>query len=71
MTQVENEAPYLLTRAAAARRYSMSQRQFDELYRTCPEFPTIRLGHRVLVHREQADAWFTERIGDEIELDRD
>lgn len=61
-----DEAPYLLTRRAAAYRYSLSERELDRLYRTHPEIPIIRKGRRVLIHREGADAFFTRYIGDDI-----
>ena len=66
MDALLDEAPYLLTRSAAAHRYSLSERELDRLYRTHPEFPIIRKGRRVLIHREGADAFFTRYIGDDI-----
>lgn len=66
--QLQN-APYLLTRKQAAERYNMSQRQFDALYRRHPDFPILYIGKRVMVHREQADAFFTRYIRDVIEMD--
>lgn len=63
-----DEAPYLLTRKAAAHRYSMSIRQLDELYRRNPEFPILRIGHKVLIHRDEADAYFTRNIREVIEM---
>lgn len=62
-----NVAPYLLSRAEAALRYGISQRQLDELYRRYPEFPILRIGRRVMIHREEADAFFTQRIHEEID----
>lgn len=61
------DAPYLLTRKAAAERYSISLRQLDELYRRDPEFPILRVGHKVLIHREMADAYFTRYLHGEID----
>ena len=61
-----DEAPYLLTRRAAANRYSLSDRELDRLCREHPEFPIIHKGRRVLIHREGADAFFTRYIGDDI-----
>lgn len=61
-----DDTPYLLSRAAAARRYSLSERELDRLCRAHPEFPIIRKGRRVLIHRERADAFFTRYIGDDI-----
>lgn len=60
------DTPYLLTRKAAAQRYSLSERELDRLYRSHPEFPIIRKGRRVLIHRDGADAFFTSYIGDDI-----
>ena len=60
------QVPYLLTRKAAAERYSLSERDLDRLYRSHPEFPIIRKGRRVLIHRERADAFFTAYIGADI-----
>ena len=63
------ESPFLLSRAAAAKRYGMSQRQFDDLYRQHPEFPILHIGRRGMVHRDEADAFFTKYIRDVIEVD--
>ena len=60
------DTPYLLTRKAAAQRYSLSERELDRLYRSHPEFPIIRKGRRVLIHRDGADAFFPRYIGDDI-----
>ena len=68
MNALLDDAPYLLTRTQAARRYSLAQRIFAEIYRRDPDFPIIRVGKRVMVHREQADAYFTRFIRDEIEV---
>lgn len=67
MSEMQGAAPYLLTRKAAAERYSLSERDLDRLYRSHPEFPVIRKGRRVLIHRERADEWFSEYIGGDIE----
>lgn len=70
MTEITHEEmPFLISRSQAARRYGMSQRQFDELYRRHPEFPVLHIGRRVMVHREEADAFFTRNIRDVIEMD--
>ena len=63
-----NDTPYLLSRREASHRYGMSQRQLDELYRRDPEFPVLRIGRRVMVHRDEADAYFTRYIREVIEL---
>ena len=60
------DIPYLLTRKAAAHRYSLSERELDRLCRSHPEFPIIRKGRRVLIHRDRADAFFTDFIGGDI-----
>lgn len=70
MTEFEMaEAPFLLSRKAAAARYSLGQRTLDDLYRRDPEFPALRVGKKVLIHREQADAYFTRYIRDVIETE--
>ena len=61
-----SEAPYLLTRKAAAERYSISLRQLDELYRRNRDFPVLRIGHKVLIHRDMADQYFSDRVGEVI-----
>ena len=63
------EAPFLLSRSQAAKRYGMSLRQLDELYRRHEEFPILHIGRRVMVHRDEADAYFTRYIRDVIEVD--
>jgi len=56
-----DDAPYLLTRAQAARRYDMTVRGLEEYYKAHPGFPLVRLGKRnVKIHRERADRWFDE-----------
>lgn len=57
---------YLLTREQATRRYSISLRTLVELYRRDPEFPVLRVGKKVLIHREQADEYFTRNIREVI-----
>ena len=61
--------PYLLTRKAAATRYSISTRQLDEIYRKDPEFPILRVGRKVLIHRDGADDYFSRYIGDVLETE--
>ena len=58
---------YLLTRVQASKRYGLPQRSFDDLYRADPTFPVIRIGKRVMIHRELADKYFTEKLLAEIE----
>ena len=62
------EAPYLLTREQAAKRYGLAQRIMDEIYRRDPAFPVLRVGKRVMIHRDKADEYFTARIGEVIEV---
>lgn len=60
-----DDAPYLLTRAQAARRYGMTVRGLEDYYQRNPDFPLVRLGRRnVKIHRERADRWF-DNIADE------
>jgi len=59
---------YLITREQAARRYGLAQRIFDQLYRNDPEFPSMRVGKRVMVHRQEADKYFTQRLGEYIDV---
>ena len=60
------DEPYLLDREKAAQRYGVSVRGLEEMYRRNPDFPIIRWGRKVLVHRERADAWIDEHVGEEI-----
>ena len=60
------DAPYLLSRKEAAQRYGISLRTLNKLYKQFRDFPVIRQGRKVLIHRERADAWFTEWIGGKI-----
>ena len=57
---------YLLTREQATHRYNISLRTLVELYRRDPEFPVLRVGKKVLIHREQADEYFTRNIREVI-----
>ena len=58
---------YLLTRVQASKRYGLPQRSFDDLYRADPTFPVVRIGKRVMIHRELADKYFTEKLLAETE----
>ena len=60
---------YLLDRQTAARRYGMSVRGLEDMYRRHPDFPIIRRGHKVLVHRQRADEWFDAYVGDVIDME--
>ena len=60
-------APYLLTRKQAAERYGLSVRGLEELYYRHPEFPVVRVGRKVLVHREKADEFFSSYINGTVE----
>lgn len=63
----QGDAPFLLTRAEAARRYGLSVRGLEDMYRRHPEFPLVRIGRKVLVHRDKADAFFTEYVNGVVE----
>lgn len=64
---MEQYESYLLTRVQASKRYGLPQRSFDDLYRADPKFPVIRIGKHVMIHRELADKYFTEKLLTEIE----
>lgn len=66
---IYTEAPYLLTRKMACQRYSISIREMEQLYKSDPEFPVLRVGRKVLVHRDNADAYFTRYIREVIETE--
>lgn len=66
MTELDEKL--LLDRKAAANRYSISTRQLDKLCRD-PEFPVLRVGRKVLVHRPGADEYFTRNIREVIETE--
>lgn len=51
---------YLLSREEASERYGISTRSLDRLCRGDQTFKAAKIGRRVLIHRERADAWFTE-----------
>ena len=57
---------YLMTRSEAAKRYGISLRMLDSIYKRYKDFPIVRTGRKVLIHREAADKWFTEAIGGRI-----
>ena len=59
--------PYLLTRQEAAERYRISVKQLERVYRRNRDFPVVRVGRTVLIHRDRADSWFTESIGTVID----
>lgn len=69
MSEAAYEAPYLLTRVQATKRYNISLRTLVELYRRDPEFPVLRVGKKVLVHRDGADDYFTRNIREVIETE--
>lgn len=60
------DEPFLLTRRDAAKRYGLCQRTLDDLYRRDPTFPVVRVGKKVLIYREDADAWFKSYRGGAI-----
>ena len=63
----QGDTPFLLTRPEAAKRYGLSVRGLEEMYRRHPEFPLVRIGRKVLVHRDMADAFFTEYVNSVVE----
>ena len=63
------EAPFLLSRNDAAKRYGLSEREMDRIIKGEPEFPSIKRGRRVLIHRDMADAWFTRNVREAIEME--
>ena len=63
------EAPYLLTRKEASARYNICMSDLERLYKRDPEFPVLRVGRKVLVHRDGADEYFTRNIGEVIETE--
>lgn len=70
MTEMQmTEAPFLLARKAACHRYSISMRELEYIYKRDPEFPVLRVGRKVLVHRDGADEYFTKYIREVIETE--
>ena len=70
MQTIERETDaYLLDRQQAALRYGMSVRGLEELYKRHPDYPIVRRGRKVLVHRAFADAWFDEYVGEQIDME--
>lgn len=65
--QIADDAPFLLDRRQAAERYGISIRMLEKLYKRYPDFPVIRIGWKVLIHRDKADRWFTEFVGADID----
>lgn len=61
------DEPFLMPRNAAAVRYGLSVRGLEELYKRYPDFPIVRIGRKVMVHRERADEWFTKHLFSVIE----
>lgn len=63
-----NEAPYLLTRKEAAKRYGMTVRGLEDYYRAHKGFQLVRLGRRnVKIHRERADRYFDDLADAQME----
>lgn len=56
------EEPFLLTRKQAEKRYGIPIRTLVRLYQRNRDFPLVRIGRNVMIHREKADEWFTEHI---------
>lgn len=55
--------PYLLTREQATERYGISVRTLVRVYTANDDFPVVRIGRSVMIHRDKADRWFDERAG--------
>ena len=64
---METQSPYLLTRQEAAERYRISVSQLEKVYKRNRDFPVVRVGRTVLIHKDRADKWFTESIGTTID----
>jgi len=62
---------YLLTRREASDRYGISVRGLETLYARYADFPVLRFGRKVLIHRDRADQWFTDFIGLEIDMEKE
>ena len=60
---------YLLDRETAARRYGTTIRGLEGIYRSNPDFPIIRIGRKVMIHKRYADEWFDQFVGDRIDLE--
>ena len=63
------EAPFLLTREQAVERYGIPLRTLVRLYQRNRDFPIVRIGRSVRIHRVKADEWFTERISIGVDMD--
>lgn len=64
----QEEAPFLLTREQAVERYGIPMRTLTRLYRVNKDFPVVRIGHTVKIHRDKADEWFTRHVQLGIEM---
>lgn len=64
---IYEETPFLLSRYEAAKRYGISESELDRMIKGDREFPSIRRGRRVLIHRDMADAYFTRNVREYIE----
>lgn len=63
------EAPFLLTREQAVERYGIPMRTLVRMYQRNRDFPIVRIGRSVRIHRVKADEWFTERISIGVDMD--
>lgn len=54
---------YMLSRKEAAKRYCISVRGLEELYKRDKTFPVVKFGRRILIPVEAADKWFADYIG--------
>ena len=65
--EAREDAPFLLTREQAEKRYGIPIRTLVRLYQRNTDFPLVRIGRKVMIHRERADAWFTEHASIETQ----
>jgi len=61
------DEPYLITKPEAARRYNLSTRTLEMLYKRYKDFPVLRVGRKVLIIRDAADRWFSDWMGGTVE----
>lgn len=65
----KTELRFLLTREQAVERYGIPMRTLVQLYRCHSDFPVVRIGRSVRIHREKADEWFTNHIQIGVDVD--
>ena len=57
---------YLLSREEAVERYGIPLRTLVRIYQRHKDFPIVRSGRTVKIHRDKADKWFDEHVGEQI-----